>query len=500
MRTAGFGAHGLVDGGPEIVRENPARHGEVVGTLVTTTADGVARVIEGADEASGEWAETSLEDRVGLLRQGARAVADSADELAPLLARELGKPVADSAGEMGFAAAFLTWVCDRVGDVCADRVVDDDAGRVVLQRVPFGVISAIVPWNAPLILSSLKVAPALATGNVIVVKPSPLAPFAVTEALRRIAEHLPPGVLSVVHGEAEVGGAMVTDPRVRKVAFTGGATVAHHVLAGCAEQLTPAVLELGGNDAAVVLDDLTFTDEVMERMVFGALLTSGQVCMAAKRIYVPQVRLDEFVERFVAAADRVLVCGDPLDPTVTIGPVVNEAAARRIEGLLDDARTSGGGSGGARVVPLGRTTADWDRGDGWFVRPTLVTGASAESSIVRDEQFGPTVPVLGYRDLDDAVRQANATESGLGSSVWSDDTERAFRVGRRLEAGMTFINCHNRAGMSLRVPFGGVKRSGFGREFGDEGIVEFTQTHALHLPGAIRDAAGTAPKGNAYPT
>ncbi len=495
MRIAGFGAHGAVEGGPELVRENPARHGEVVGTLITTDADGVAGVISGADDASAAWAATPLDERVRLLRLGARAVADSADELAPLLARELGKPVADSAGEMGFAAAFLRWVCDRVADVCADRVIDDGAGKVVLQRVPYGVISAIVPWNAPLILSSLKVAPALATGNVIIVKPSPLAPFAVTEALRRLAKHLPRGVLSVVHGEAEVGNAMVTDPRVRKVAFTGGSAVAHHVLAGCAEQLTPAVLELGGNDAAVVLDDLTFADDVMERMVFGALLTSGQVCMAAKRIYVPKARLDEFVAAFVAAAERVLVCGDPLDPTVTIGPVVNEAAVHRIEGLLDEARGRG-----AKVIELGRTTTDWDRGDGWFVRPTLVTGASAESSIVRHEQFGPTVPVLGYRDLDDAIRQANDSESGLASSVWSDDADRAFEVGRRLEAGMTFINCHNRAGMSLRVPFGGVKRSGFGREFGDEGIAEFTQTHALHLPAAVRDAAGDGPGANAYPT
>ncbi len=191
----------------------------------------------------------------------------------------------------------------------------------------------------------------------------------------------------------------------------------------------------------------------------------------------------------------MLVCGDPLDPSVTIGPVVNAAAVQRIAGLLDDA-----GRRGATVVPLGRTTAEWDAGNGWFVRPTLVVGAPAEARIVTEEQFGPTVPVLGYSDLDDAIRQANDGESGLASSVWSDDVDRAFRVGRRLEAGMTFINCHNRAGMSLRVPFGGVKRSGFGREFGDEGIAEFTQTHALHLPGAVRDADGRGPSGSAYPT
>jgi len=495
LSVAGFGAQGEIGGGPVVTRENPARTAQCVGHITTTTAAGVASAIGGAETAGRDWRRRPLAERVELLRSAARAVAESADALAPVLARELGKPIADSAGEMIFAAAFIDHVCGRVGEVAADRVIDDAAGRVVVVREPFGVISAIVPWNAPLILSALKVAPALAAGNTILVKPSPIAPFAVTAALRTIAEFLPAGVLSVVHGEAEVGAAMVSHPSVRKVAFTGGASVAHEVLRGCAEMLTPATLELGGNDAAVVLEDLSFTDATMERLVFGAFLTSGQVCMAAKRLYVPEHRLGEFTEAFTAAAERVLVCGDPLDPEVTIGPVATAAQRDRVLGLVRAAC-----SAGARSTELGRTTSAFDPDSGYFLRPTLVTGAPDESAIITEEQFGPTVPVIGYKDLDRAIAAANDTESGLASSVWSDDVELAFRVGRRLEAGMTFINSHNRSGMSLRVPFGGVKRSGFGREFGDAGIEEYLQTHALHLPGAIRDARpSAAPAGNRYP-
>ncbi|HKY14675.1 MAG TPA: aldehyde dehydrogenase family protein [Microthrixaceae bacterium] len=486
--------------GRELVRVNPARHDEVVGTLVTTEVPVVGAVVDAADVAQHHWAAMPLDERVAHLRAAARAVAARAEELAPLLARESGKPIVDSAGELGFAAAFLDWVCDRVGEVAADREVDDVAGRVLLTREPFGVVAAIVPWNAPLILSSLKVAPALATGNAIVVKPSPVAPFAVTEALATIAAHLPPGVLSVVHGDGDVGAALIGHRAVRKVAFTGGETVGRTVLHGCADSLTPAVLELGGNDAAVVLDDLTFSDEVMERLVFGAFLTAGQVCMAAKRLLVPEHRLDELTDAFVAAAERVLVCGDPLDPDVTIGPVATPAQVERVERLVDDARAQG-----ATVIELGTTTAAFDPTRGWFVRPTLVRDVATSAALVEEEQFGPTLPVLAYRDLDEAIRMANGTELGLASSVWSDDEDRAFRVGRRLDAGMTFVNCHNRAGMSFRVPFGGVKRSGFGREFGDEGIAEYLQTHALHRPAAARLGARpstgrNARPGTAYPT
>ena len=253
--------------------------------------------------------------------------------------------------------------------MCAEVEVDDDAGRLVVTREPFGVVVAIVPWNAPLILSILKVAPALAAGNTVVVKPSPLAPLAVTLALRAIADTLPPGVLNVVHGDAEVGQAVVSHPLARKIAFTGGEPTAVSVARAAAVAVTPLVLELGGNDAAVFLDDVHLSPGLMERAVFGTFLTSGQVCMAAKRLYVPRPMLDDFVAAYREAADRILVVGDPLDPDVTMGPMVSGP--------------SGSGSGpwwtmpGTGVPPsmtwAGSPTARTsDRG--WYLRPHLVVG------------------------------------------------------------------------------------------------------------------------------
>jgi len=500
---SGFGAGGPVGTGVPFRRENPARPNEIVGEMAACTADEVSDIVEAAAAAQRDWARRPTPERVDLLRRAADAVGASAKRLAPVLTAELGKPIDDSAGEMGFAAAFAHHVATRVEALTAESVVDDDAGRVVVTHEPHGVVAAIVPWNAPLILSSLKVAPAVATGNTVVVKPSPLAPFAVTEALAAMAAELPPGVISVVHGGADVGEALVGHRDVAKVAFTGGEVVGRSVLRTAAERITPTVMELGGNDAAVILDDLTLDDDVMERMVFGAFLTSGQVCMAAKRIYVPEHRLGELVDRFRETADRVLVGGDPADRRVTIGPLVTRAHRDRVADLV-----AGAVDGGATAHALGTFVDSWDPEEGYFLRPTLVVGAAADSTIVTTEQFGPTVPVVGYDDLDRAVEWANASDLGLASSVWSDDEERAFDVGRRLRAGMTFVNCHNRAGMSLRVPFGGVKRSGFGREFADAGIAEYTATHALHAPASVR--AGTrgragAPSagalaGRAYPT
>ena len=215
--------------------------------------------------------------------------------------------------------------------------------------------------------------------------------------------------------------------------------------------------------------------------------------MAAKRIYVPRSLAADAVEAYREAAGRVLVMGDPLDPAVTIGPMVSPAQRDRVAGLVDDARRRGGA-----VHELGRVADGTDLDEGWFLSPTLVTGLGDDAPLVRDEQFGPSVPLLTYDDVDDAIARANDSEFALASSVWSADEERAFAIARQLEAGMTFVNCHNRAGMSLRAPFGGMKRSGFGREFGDHGLAEYVQTHAVHAPASVRHGATGTP-ANAYP-
>ena len=467
-----------------IRRENPARPAEVVGE-VAETAD-VDVVVRAAADAQQDWARVPLPDRARALTAAVAPIDARLDELAELLARESGKPRADSRGEIGFALTFARWAASRAAEVLADVEVDDDLGRLALRRVPYGVVGAVTPWNAPVILAMLKVAPALCAGNAVVVKPSPLSPLTVTAVLEAIAAALPPGLLAVVHGGADVGGAMVGHPAVRKVAFTGGEVTGRAIAHAAAERLTPAVLELGGNDPAIVLPDADLTDEAMDRLVMASFATSGQVCMAAKRLYVHRSRADAFVEAYAAAADRVLVTGDPLEGGVTMGPLVSRSAAERVRGLL----------GGGTVHRLGTSR---ELGDGYFVEPALVTGLDDDAPLVAEEQFGPVVPLLVFDDEDEVVARANAGELGLGASVWSADEDRAVALAARLEAGFVFVNTHGRTGMSLRAPFGGIKSSGYGREYGDEGLLEYAQTCTTHAPAAFR-AGGTGSGAAAYPS
>ncbi|GAA2730708.1 aldehyde dehydrogenase family protein [Actinocorallia aurantiaca] len=462
-------------------RENPARLGELVGRVPVADAPDVDEAVRAADAAQRSWASTPLEERVRVLREVAATFDD--EELAVLLARESGKPVGDCRGEIRFSGVFLNWVADRAPEVLADVETDDASGRLLLRRRPFGAVAAITPWNAPVILTMLKVGPALAAGNTIVVKPSPLAPLAISEILRRF----PTDLVKVVHGEAETGAALVGHPLVRKVAFTGGEGAGRAIGALAGRMITPAVLELGGNDPAVFLPDAEFTDAAMDRLVMGSFQSSGQVCMAAKRLYVPAGREDEFRDAYVAAALRVVVLGDPLEEETTVGPVITAQAAERVRALI---------ASGGEAVPLGRVACDPERGH--YVRPTLLTGLDDGSPVVADEQFGPVVPLLTYSDTEEVLARANAGELGLGASVWSADEERAFAFARRFEAGFTFVNTHGRTGMALRAPFGGVKRSGHGREYGDEGILEYTQTCSVHAPAAFR-AGGAGMAAAAYP-
>lgn len=464
-----------------LARENPARLGETVGRVPVAEGPDVDEAVRAADAAQRSWALAPPEERVKLLREAAASFDD--EEAAVLLARESGKPLGDCRGEIRFAGVFLNWVADRAPEVLADVETDDASGRLLLRRRPYGAVAAVTPWNAPVILTMLKVGPALAAGNTVVVKPSPLAPLAVS----RLLERFPRDLVRVVHGEADTGAALVGHPLVRKVAFTGGEAAGRAIGALAGRMITPAVLELGGNDPAVFLPDAPFDDAAMDRLVMGSFQSAGQVCMAAKRLYVPEDRADEFREAYVAAARRVVVLGDPLDEGTTVGPVITAQAAERIRELI--------GSGG-EAVPLGRVACDPERGH--YVRPTLLTGLGDDAPAVRDEQFGPVVPLLTYRDTEEVLARANAGELGLGASVWSADEDRAFDFARRFEAGFTFVNTHGRTGMALRAPFGGVKRSGHGREYGDEGILEYAQTCSVHAPAAFR-AGGGGMAAAAYP-
>jgi acyl-CoA reductase-like NAD-dependent aldehyde dehydrogenase len=478
-----------------VVRENPARPSETVGAVGASTPGDVDVVVRRADSAQKLWASVPLEERCATVR----AAADVLDEAfvataAHTLARELGKPLPDARGEIGFASVWLRWAADNAERVLAEHEVDDAQGRMLIRRAPYGVVAAVTPWNAPVILSLLKVAPALVAGNAIVVKPSPFAPLAVTAVVRRLAEALPAGLLDIVHGGPEVGEALVGHPLVRKIAFTGGDVVARAICATAATQLTPTVMELGGNDAAILLDDAHLDEAAMDRLVVASYATSGQVCMASKRVYVPRARLEEVVTGLEAAAERMILLGDPLADGVSVGPVVTRAAQQRLERLVADSTSLGG-----EVREVGRLDPSLDE-SGYFVRPRLVLGLDGAAPLVCEEQFGPLLPVVPYDDLDALVSEHNAAELGLAGSVWSADEERAFAVARRLETGFVFINTHNRTGLALRAPFGGVKRSGYGREYGDEGLLEYTQSCVVNAPAAFRPGADPAgASARAYP-
>ncbi len=468
-----------------IARENPARSGELVGCVPATEPAAVDSAVRRADDAFREWSRIPITERITALLGSAEAVSARSEGLATLLARESGKPLADCRGEIGFAVAFLRWVCDRAPVTLAPTEIDDAAGRLVVRRKPYGVVGCITPWNAPVILALLKLGPALVAGNTVVLKPSPLAPLAITE----IVSLLP--AVQVVHGGAETGRALVGHPLVRKVAFTGGDAAGREIAATAGAMITPSVLELGGNDPAVFLPDFALADADYERLVMASFATSGQVCMAAKRLYVPRARVAEFTEAYVAAAERILVVGDPLDPRVTMGPVISAGAAARIRALL-------AASGGGTAVPLGRNAPGHDPLSGYFVTPRLVVGLDDDAPLVAAEQFGPLVPLLVYDDEEEVLTRANASELGLGASVWSADEERAFALADRLEAGFVFVNTHNRTGMSLRAPFGGIKRSGYGREYGEEGLLEYVHPAVVHAPAAFRPG-GTGMAAGAYP-
>ncbi|MEU8900325.1 aldehyde dehydrogenase family protein [Nocardia sp. NPDC048505] len=466
-----------------IDRENPAHPAEVVGSVPVTPPDEVDHVVRQAHRQFREWSDRSLAERVRALGDAAEQLDARCAALARLLARESGKPVADCRGEIGFAAAYLRWVRDHAAQVLAYPPLDDAQGRLLRTPAPFGVVAAITPWNAPIILAMVKLGPALAAGNTVVLKPSPLAPLAVA-----VAASLLPGV-QVINGGPETVEALIAHPLVRKVAFTGGEQAGRSIAAAAGRALKPVVLELGGNDPALFLDDFTLSAADYDRLVLASFASAGQVCMAAKRLYVPRRRLDEFVESYLAAAQRILVVGDPLEEQVTMGPVVTRAAAERMTALTADAWSRGGW-----LLPL----AEIPDSDGYYVTPSLAMDLPDDADLVRLEQFGPAVPVLAYDTLDDAVARANDCELGLGASVWSPDEDRALAVAARLEAGFTFVNTHNRTGMSLRAPFGGTKLSGFGREYAEDGLREYAQTTVIHAPAAFRANGGGMP-ARAYP-
>jgi acyl-CoA reductase-like NAD-dependent aldehyde dehydrogenase len=454
----------LVAGDQTMPVINPATE-ETLADCPRASVDQLNQAVAAAKAAFPAWAATPIGERRKVIVQIADVIEQNSHDLARLLTQEQGKPIADATVEVLGMAGFFRYFASLDLPV---RIIEDSEGRKVeAHRRPLGVIGAIVPWNYPLLILSFKLPPALLAGNTVVVKPAPTTPLSSLKFAELIAGIVPKGVLNVIADANDLGDVLTHHPDVRKISFTGSTATGRKVMASAAETLKRITLELGGNDAAVVLDDAK-PAAVAKGIFDGAFQNSGQVCLAIKRLYVHESIYDEMCAELAQLADAAIV-DDGLKQGTQLGPLQNRMQYEKVKGFLDDARKSGKIIAGGDVV---------DR-PGFFVRPTIVRDISEGSRLVDEEQFGPVLPVLKYADTADVIKRANATTYGLGASVWSSDLDRAHDVATRLEAGTVWINKH--LDMAPHIPFGGAKHSGLGVEFGEEGLAEFTQLQVINM-------------------
>lgn len=441
---------------------DPAR-AEVFAQAPQCSREQLDEAMQAAATACG-WA-TDDRVRVEALLAAAGALAAGRDELAELLSREQGKPLKAAGFEVDETARWLRASADL--ELTEEIVQDDASGHARVLRRPLGVVAAITPWNFPLLLAGWKLGPALRAGNTVVLKPSPFTPLSTLRLGELLAPVLPEGVLNVVSGGDELGAWMTAHPAVCKISFTGSVATGKVIAAAAAPDLKRYTLELGGNDAAIVLDDAD-VNALARGIFWGAFINNGQICAGIKRVYVPEPLHDELVDALAERARTVRVgAGD--ESRVQLGPINNRPQFERVRGLVDEAIT-----GGATAVAGG---APIDR-PGFFFAPTILTGVAEGTRVVDEEQFGPVLPIMPYRTVDEAIERANATRFGLSGSVWGTDTDRAAEVAARIDSGIVFVNDH--LTLEPHLPFGGVKWSGVGVENGHWGLEEFTSLQVLY--------------------
>lgn len=425
--------------------------------------------VAAARHAASAWAATPLAERQAVLGRIAGTLMVNKDELAALLTREQGKPLAKATEEL-MAAAY--WCAEIAKLEPVTQTLEDSPQTLVqVRRVPLGVVGAIVPWNFPVALAFFKVAPALLAGNTVVLKPSPftsLTTLRIGELLRGV---LPPGVLNVVSGGDALGPWLSTHPGIDKISFTGSTATGRKVMEGAAATLKRLTLELGGNDAAIVMPDIDV--KALAPVIFwGAFSNSAQFCLAIKRLYIHDAIYDQLAAELATLARTVRV-GPGSEPGVELGPVQNRPQYERLKDLLADCRRQG-----LRFLTGGELPGDGE-GPGYFFPPTLVDNPPEASRIVQEEPFGPIVPLLRFTDVEDAIARANASPYGLGGSVWTKDEALGLRIAHRLQTGTVWVNeIHT---IAPHKPMAGHKQSGLGVEQGLEGLLEYTVPQTVSL-------------------
>ncbi|KUI22728.1 hypothetical protein AU193_10515 [Mycobacterium sp. GA-1285] len=455
---------------------NPARPKDVVGEAPAADDAQLDRAVTAARKAVPGWRALDVAERAARVAAAATTAAEQLKENdgARLYTCEHGKVLSEAGFEID-TAPMLAAVLGPMAEVAlAPEQIDPQAPYPRVHREPYGVAALVIPFNWPLAVMMTKLTSALTAGNTAVVKLPPTVPLAALRFGGAFAAALPPGVVNVLSAPGvELAQALVAHSGIDIISLTGGPATGRAVMAAAAPRLTPLLLELGGNDAAIVAPDLTISEGLVEQLTTATYTTGGQVCMAIKRLFVPRERVHEFAEAILARCGREVI-GDGLADEVTLGPLHTAAGRDRVTALIEAAAAQG-----ATVSTAGRLRDEDADAGGYFVLPTVVTDVAPNAALATEEQFGPVLPIFGYDDVDEAVEAANATEFGLTASVWTGDDALADRVTAELVAGTVSVNCHGMAAQDPRVPFGGVGQSGLGRELGVDGIRAFTQPRAF---------------------
>jgi acyl-CoA reductase-like NAD-dependent aldehyde dehydrogenase len=443
---------------------NPATK-QPIAEVPNATRGQLDEAVGAAARAFAGWSATSLSERQAAVASMADRLDEHAEEVMALLTREQGKPRAGAEWEV---MGSVIWLREIAGQVLPDEMlVDDEDRRVVTRRTPLGVVGAITPWNFPILLAVWKIAPALVSGNTMVLKPSPFTPLCTLKLGELFAPCLPAGVFNVISGEDELGRWMTAHPGIAKIAFTGSTETGRHVMRSAADTIKRLTLELGGNDPAIVLADVD-PAEVAPKLFWAAFQNNAQFCNATKRLYVHDDVYDAVRDALVAYAETI-VTGDGADPATELGPIQNAPQFAKVKEYFDDCAHE------RHAFALGGEIDE--QAAGWFVPVTLVDDPPEDSRIVQEEPFGPILPLLRWTDEDDVVARANDTQWGLGASVWSTDLGAAHRIAEHIDAGTVWINEVHQ--YSPHQPFGGHKQSGLGCENGLDGLAEYTNWQTI---------------------
>jgi len=428
----------------------------------------VDEAVASARKAFRSWAALPDAERVSKLLAIADLIEKHHPELSQLITREQGKTQSGPGANLEVGGA-VAWTRATASLSLPEQTIQDDAqGKIVMRRKPVGVVASITPWNWPMMIAAWHIMPALRVGCTVVIKPSPFTPLSTLRMVELMNQLLPPGVINAVTGGADVGTHLVNHPDVNKVVFTGSIPTGKKVMEGAAHTLKRVTLELGGNDAGIILPG-TNIDPLLEKLFWGCFINAGQTCASLKRLYVHESQYDEVVQKFAAYVAKIPV-GNGLDPQNLIGPIANRMQFDKVAGLVEDARKSG-----ATIVVGGNP----EKKPGYFYPLTVIAGATDSMRVVKEEQFGPVIPIVKYETVEEAITRANSLDVGLGGSIWGNDPQEAAGYASQLECGTAWVNQHGN--LHPMAPFGGVKCSGIGVEFNVDGLKEYTTVQVVNV-------------------